>query len=230
MLKCIDEKIGAMLHAYELRTLSEEDTELFEIHLLHCDYCCNKVREFEEFATALGGSDKVKAAVERISKEAGETQSARDGILRKLWPGGSLLLKPGFIYILALLLLIPAIYGISLMTSPDYEIGAVQREIYYGVRNNGDAISFSKQSSFYGTIRFLVPDWEEGKKYRIALDDPTGMIVSRADGFDHLDDDGIGEITIPVGDMETGKYLISIFDLSADPNSALVEISFTISD
>jgi len=50
MSKCTDERLGVLLHAYELKLLGKDEVERFEMHLLHCEHCFARVSQFQEYA------------------------------------------------------------------------------------------------------------------------------------------------------------------------------------
>ena len=69
MSKCKDPKLGALLHAYELNALSQEDTERVEIHLLGCEHCFHQLSNFELEASLLSSSDEVKELITGATRE-----------------------------------------------------------------------------------------------------------------------------------------------------------------
>jgi len=77
MSRCIDEKIGKMLYAYELGILSDEDKQAMELHLIECEYCSKRAnsfgdaariirhdKEFHEFVNSLAKRDEVDVGAE----------------------------------------------------------------------------------------------------------------------------------------------------------------------
>jgi tetratricopeptide (TPR) repeat protein len=85
MKKCIEPKIGEMLHAHELGMLSDEDRARFEMHLMECDYCFEQARSFIAEAEQLKGRPEMSEAIRGII----ERQPAAEPPLRaerKRWP------------------------------------------------------------------------------------------------------------------------------------------------
>ncbi len=66
---CLDSKYGAMLHAYELGLLPEDERDLFESHLMDCDACYARVRELADHAPALRTNPKVRTIIDRLTAE-----------------------------------------------------------------------------------------------------------------------------------------------------------------
>jgi len=224
MLKCIDERTGALLHAYELRTLSEEETGQFEIHLLHCEYCFARVSEFEKYASTIHHSDRVKESVGRFIGRRLESPTEKTGWRRGLWPKGSILLKPGLIYILALLLLIPSIYGIGGLFDEDSEIRPLKELtliIGRSMRGDVDGDIFRKSDASDLAIAIGYLDHVPGHKYRISITDSHGELVAQLDNLNLLDDSDQGKILLPISQMKSGKYQITIYNQTND--SALMK-------
>ena len=82
MSKCINEEIGAMLHAYELGMLSEEDSNRVEVHLLECPHCNQMFLEFLQAARALRSDTEVRPVLEKLNEKTtsqGTTDAAQEG-------------------------------------------------------------------------------------------------------------------------------------------------------
>lgn len=65
MSKCSDIKFEKMLAEYDLDLLSPEDREAFELHVLACDSCAERVSQFAQESLHLLHSPKLKAVVQR---------------------------------------------------------------------------------------------------------------------------------------------------------------------
>ncbi len=89
--KCSNEKYGDMLHAYELNLLSESEREEFEIHLIECDICAERVEKMEAALALLQEDPGVNEAIEQIaeSKTVEELEVKEDEsgirIRRRFW-------------------------------------------------------------------------------------------------------------------------------------------------
>lgn len=68
MKECCDKRFEKLLEAYELDMLSESEKQAFEEHLYECEFCFNKVRQFEKAAFFIRKNPEVKKAVQSISE------------------------------------------------------------------------------------------------------------------------------------------------------------------
>ncbi|MCP4703524.1 MAG: hypothetical protein GY865_02855 [candidate division Zixibacteria bacterium] len=68
MSKCIDKKRGDLLLAYELDMLSDDDREIFELHLLECNYCFDKAESFQQEIKIISADPEVINAVDNAIK------------------------------------------------------------------------------------------------------------------------------------------------------------------
>lgn len=234
MLKCVDEHIGALLHAYELKTLSDEETERFEIHLLHCEHCFDKVREFEKFSRVILESKTLKTALGESFKGEEKLMSEQNGVWKRLWPEGAWLLKPGLVYILVILLAVPAFYGIREITDKDTalsekpKIGLTQEIDLKLVRSNNGPKVFSISSGREGVINFVSIGSSEDKACLVTITDDSGNELARFENYNEFDDQGTGRLVIPNNQMKPGDYWLVIRDISADPKSEPARYRFKI--
>ncbi len=71
-------KYREMLHAYELGLLSEEERRLFELHLMECNDCFEKVSSFAESAVLLNEDSDIKEMVAgEVAKRFPEKEKSR---------------------------------------------------------------------------------------------------------------------------------------------------------
>ncbi|MCP4631841.1 MAG: tetratricopeptide repeat protein [candidate division Zixibacteria bacterium] len=68
MGKCTDKYYSDMLHLYELGMLSEENHQKFEIHLIDCENCYNKVEQFKNVAKHIRKYKDVREVVKEIAE------------------------------------------------------------------------------------------------------------------------------------------------------------------
>lgn len=221
MTRCIDEKVGALLHAYELKTLSEEESEKFEIHLLHCDYCFNRVAEFEKYASAMRKIEKLKASLAESHRP--------DERRKKMW-----LLKPGFLYFLIILMAIPAVYGIIKFFDKDLPpgdkagIGPAQ-EINPGLIQPGlNGNTFTISSGRGGIINFASGKLTGDYTCLVIIADESGKEIARFDNFSNFDDQGVGRLIIPNESMQSGDYWLIVKAITADSAGEPVKYRFKI--
>ena len=134
MSRCTDPDSGALLQAYELHALSDEDTERFRIHLLECEYCFKRFKSFQLESGLLRSDQGVREQVRRAA--AGRPvppESLFAHLGRALWPRTPLPLKPALLYLLLLIMIIPAYHGMVMLAKK----GDVRTEVVnlaYGQR------------------------------------------------------------------------------------------------
>ncbi|MCP4703924.1 MAG: tetratricopeptide repeat protein [candidate division Zixibacteria bacterium] len=68
MGECTNKHFGDILHLYELGMLSDDDHQQFEVHLIECEDCFNKVQQFKDVAKHIRFYDEVQEVVQDISK------------------------------------------------------------------------------------------------------------------------------------------------------------------
>jgi hypothetical protein len=112
MARCTDPRDGSLLHAYEVGALSPADFKRFEIHLLKCAQCFERVKQFQAEAELLVLDDDVKETVRKIDKSHSRQESWIGRLGAYVWPKAPFVFKPAVAYLLALLLAIPAYRGI----------------------------------------------------------------------------------------------------------------------
>ncbi len=69
MSKCVDRNVGDMLYDYELDILDDQDTDLFETHLLECAYCRELLTEHEEVSELLREDAEIKNLISELGQE-----------------------------------------------------------------------------------------------------------------------------------------------------------------
>ena len=121
---CSDARMGALLAAYELNALSEDEAERFELHLLDCAHCAAELQRTAERAGALRSDAEVTAQIARLAAHEGEPRRAPVRVWRQLWPDTPLVFRPAFALVLVLLLAYPAYRGFR--SIPGEPIGPVQ--------------------------------------------------------------------------------------------------------
>jgi hypothetical protein len=120
MSRCIDPDLGALLQPYELHALSDEDTERFRIHLLECQYCFEQFKNFQLESGLLRSDQEVREQVRRAATRSGAKSESHFALLwRMLWPKVPLPLKPVLLYVLLLLLVVPAYRGMVVLVKKE---------------------------------------------------------------------------------------------------------------
>lgn len=75
MSSCIDKKIGALLYAYELGMLSEEDIRAVELHIIECSHCREKARSFVSESNIIKENREFQEFVGKLAAEEPESKS-----------------------------------------------------------------------------------------------------------------------------------------------------------
>ena len=132
---CLDPEVGRMLHAFELGILTEQESVIFEQHLLRCEHCFQNLSAFQAEAEALTRDNAVQEMISELATTTGDRGRQRETFWRKLWPKTSLIYKPAVYWLLIVLLAYPAYLGIR--QSSQREPKAVQGISLFPVRSAG---------------------------------------------------------------------------------------------
>jgi hypothetical protein len=204
MDKCTNPKLGNLLHAYELKTLTGADVERFELHILECDYCFNEISSFNDEVSMLLSDNQIKKELEnQISPESAQTT-----IWRLLWPNRTpLVLRPAFIYSAAALLILVWL-GSSILNVPD-KIRTVQSIGFYQTRS-GKPNVFYKAKSRDAFINFMVKNYDGKSGVVVNILDQRENLVYHNEQFDDIDVNGLGRLYLSLADLEKGEYSLEL--------------------
>lgn len=207
--KCTDKDIGALLHAYEINALSDDDLKKFEAHILSCEHCFEQVQSFETESEILRADAAVRREV-RLAVDAKKVTrpSLVSGLLRYLWPDTPLVLKPALAYFAIVLLAYPAYKGIVSGGGPD-GMREIQSISLIPSRSMTNAVLHSTGGKD-GLITFVYPGAEVGKEYKLTIERDDGTIVMTNDAFAGFDEYETGRVVIPVDRMDDGDYRLVI--------------------
>jgi len=215
MSDCIDKKTGNLLHLYELGMLSPQEAELFEKHLMRCEFCFGRVSEFEKYAAALRNNPGVRALAGE-EEEAYDKQETLSGRLKTyLWPRKPLIFKPAMIYVLILLLIYPAWLGLRVAFESNDRIRPVQTIRLVSNRMPFQN-TFDMSSGLDGIISFEFPPSRDDRRYLIIVTAGDGNELVRYDNFPDISGTGMNELLIPRELMKPGDYRLVVFDTEAD--------------
>jgi hypothetical protein len=208
---CLDPRMGALLHAYELRGLSESDTVAFETHLLTCDCCFAAVQSFEPYAELLSTDEAIQGEF-RGSPGDDASLSLGRRLGQALWPDHvTPLLRPAILMVVILLLAYPAWRGLN--EDPGVFVRATQKITLMPTRS-GAVDSFTASRAQDGIILFGCPGARPNQSCHIvitALDDAR----MKYDVTIVLDADAVGHILFPARLMRPGAYQLEIDDHNA---------------
>ncbi len=220
---CTDKDTGKMLHAYELQTLTDDEQNSFEQHLLCCDYCHSKVKEFLPYALEMYNNQEFALHAKR------QTQETRSGnrpksIRKNLWPDVPFLLKPAVSYALVGIVAITGLWSIDLFHTEVDVVKTVQSISLAPLRNSGN-IEIKSIDGLDALIQFYVPDGKPGITYVITIIDSDQQSIYRNDDF-RLQSENRGMFYLNLHPLKTGVYTLNIS--AFDSTSVLVTYRFTI--
>ncbi len=87
MGECIDKEIGKLLHAYELGQLNDQEIELFEEHLMECNYCYDEARKSQNISRLILTDEENKKNIVKIVSEKDGTEKIIDIKSKSKWSG-----------------------------------------------------------------------------------------------------------------------------------------------
>jgi hypothetical protein len=215
---CREPGIGALLHAYELDALTEEDRSAFERHLLSCEACFQQVMDFQDPAAILKADPGVRAVIQEAaaSEERRMNLPGRLARLKKyLWPEPwPFVLRPAVICALLFLAVLPLYY--SLKTSPGGTAGSGEPIFLAAFRTAGGQ-AFHLDAVDTSVIEFVYSEAAPGKAYRILLETAGGRVLHEKAGYSGFDEFGVGRLGLPEGKLGPGTYRLRIINPGADP-------------
>jgi hypothetical protein len=227
MSGCIDVDIGSLLHAYELKVLNEEDVERFEMHLMACEYCFNEIEIFVKESSLLNSDREIQGIVKDTARKLKRSESMLEKILEYLWPETLFIFRPAFAYLLVLILVIPAFYGI--MSVGDNTIRPVQSIMLFPDRS-AEEKAFQKSRLGDGLISFIFRGATAGEPYRIVIESREGQVIFRDKDFTGFDDFDTGRLILPREQMKPGSHRLIITDPRAEPPLDKQEYQFRIEE
>ena len=215
------------MHAYEIGTLSEQEREKFEIHLLACEHCASLLEAFETQASLLVTSSKVMAVVDEVMSEKARTGSWAGKFLRHLWPEVPLVFKPAVAYLVVLLLAIPAYYGLRDSGQPTVsELGQVVH--LSPVRSA--AKTLAQGISDNGLLTFEFDGYRPGSVYSVTIESEDGTVVYCNDQFSSFNEREIGSLDLRISEMRPGQYRLIISEPPSDSATVSQEYLFRIKE
>jgi len=226
MKRCNNSKLGSLLHAYELKTLSGEEIEQFEIHLLECEYCFDEVQSFAEESSFLASDKAVKDLIAGFSETRQQAPLSKKRLWHILWPSDTpFFLRPALLYIVVLLMIVPAFRGLSLL--PDEQVRPIQAINLLPIRSADNQV-LKLGVGDEGLINFVFDGAEAGKGYSVDIKSIEGDLIYSDSDFRDFDSFQTGRLILPLSKMKPGNYILTITDLLAQPPYDKKEYSFKI--
>ncbi len=224
MDECREPKYEDMLHAFELGMLSDNDREKLQIHLLGCDHCFDKARDFEDATILLRDDPDVKQTIDQIDKKKQPSKPARLKILNLLWPEKARFIpaKPLIMIILLMMVSYP-IYRFGFDQQSDY----TQTINLFPLRGGKQKIVSLKRGGEV-IVNFVYENVKPGKFYQIELKSRDGDVIYSDDKFSNFNTSGLGSITFPSSEFEKGGYILSIVDPKSDKRDSISTYYFQV--
>jgi len=212
MNKCSDSSIGDMLHAFELNLLSDLNRRTMEIHIIECDYCSEKLSEFQKVTWMIRSDLDFKVIVDDVLKEEAERESGSS------WLPEWLQTQPVYKYAVgvgAVMMILVFSYPVLKMAVFNDNEQVIQQVLNLN-SSRGATISpvISIEQGGEVIINFNLKGAETGDLYNVSLISRAGDEIYSADGLAIIDDTGSGTIVIPVDRFNKGFYILKITDLS----------------
>jgi hypothetical protein len=224
--KCTKPELGAMLHAYEMGGLSEDDAERFELHLISCDYCLAEIRNFSHYIDVMRSSEAARAAVANSAEDTAQPRMSR--LRRWLWPRDiPHIFRPGIFVIVILLLVYPGFVGFEEMfeKSPRY----IQAAALSSARSMGQqpqTFSGSKDA----VITFMFSGAVEGKPYTLTILSESGKTVYTDPAFADFDEFETSRLLIDAGTFAPGTYRMQIVDPTDESGNGKQQYYFQVDE
>jgi len=222
MSKCIAPQIGKLIHSYELKTLSDEDNEIFEIHLLECEHCFHDLNSMEKAFDIMATDTEFKHILREEASEEPTGETLWRKIWKYLWPDTNLLLKPALAYFVMLLLAYPSYLGLKFIEEDN--IRQVQTLNLIPQRSAAEPVKTGDDI----LLSFVFVEAEAGRSYRITIKSDDKNIIFQDNDFTDFDEYQTGKLLLPAKKMKPGNYSLIIEDPRGEPPLNRQEYSFEI--
>jgi hypothetical protein len=227
MSGCTNNGVGKLLHGYEIGILSELDCDMFETHLLECEYCHNSLREFEQKASLLKTSGKARAVIDEVLMEAADKESLLGRIWNHIWPRTPFVFKPAVAYLLIMILIIPAFQGLRRSEVPS--VNEIKQTINL-IPTRTTAKALTKEISDNALLMFRFEGCHPGGKYKVMIESEDGDIIYLNNNFVSFDEREIGSLNLTISRMKIGIYRMTITDMQTDSSAVGQEYWFRIEE
>jgi hypothetical protein len=221
MKRCTDEKLGVLMHAYELGQLNAELQDAFELHLLSCEHCFEQVSEFDAAAELLRSNTNVQQQI-RSAAVVQEPQESIFSRLRELfWPRQSIFLKPALTYMLILLLAYPAYIGVRHLK--DQPVQGVQSLLLTGTRSTGGQEITAGEPL---VLMFRISGARKGSFYRVLIQSEDMHSIYEDAQFNNINDREMASLFLSADALKAGRYTIVVY--LPDTDKSIHEYEFVV--
>jgi hypothetical protein len=235
MSDCKNIRIGAMLHAYELKALPDDDRDQLEIHLLECDHCFEELASFKIQASLLLEDSEIKRKIRASLDQSGNGESFKSKMWKYLWPKVPFAFRPLLLFIGLFILLIPATIGIysvnnnTLGIQPSIEFGKPQKITLLSSRSVDDSVLYLRGFD-PAIINFYFPEAVEGLIYEAQIYYVNNdSFIGKIDyNWDKKTD--MGTIIIPLQGKLPGRYRLDVIDMQSGVPEKIKSFEFEISE
>ncbi len=226
MKECNDKRFENLLEAYELDMLAENEKLSFEEHLYECEYCFNRVKEFEKAAFHIRKNPDVKKAIQGISEQRPETEEPESKRKRFFTVFGSKwksIISTSAVAIIILIILILKPWDIQIR--PDLSAYAENRlTIMYfeNIADPGDSLKLEQIIT-----NLLITDFSESQYIQVLSGQRLNDIIRML----NFEDPGLAgrDIMWEVAKKAKSKWIVTGNILQTTPrielSSQLIEVS-----
>ena len=209
--RCNNPEIGALLHAWELGILDDEDTRRFEQHLLACSVCAQQAEAFAETAQLLRSDEDLRQSVSDSARHTSPIEvGTRSWWRRYFWPAETpLMIRPAVTLTLVLLLLYPAWRG--LQTDSVTNIRTVPSVSLYPSRS-ADALTAVAGPDDDVLISFVFEGATPDRIYELSIQSRDGKDIFREPAYRGFDRFGSGFVILPASLSPDGQYVLTVVD------------------
>ncbi len=215
MDNCVDKNISKMLHAYELQALTDVERDIFEQHLLICDFCHEKVKAFLPSAIEIYKDEELMQFAERAASPKGYKKGHKS-ILDLLWPRAPFLLKPAVLYAL---MGIAIIAGLLSFDTGGRESGFIKplQSISLAPLRNSYQPNINISDGADALFQFYVPDGTDSVLYVLKILGEGNTLIYENKEF-RLNAENRGLFYINLQSLDPGNYTLSLSVESSDTN------------
>jgi hypothetical protein len=221
--QCIDPETGALLHAWEIGALSEEDSKRFETHLLGCRDCFRKAQEFSPRAAILRHDDSVRNLVHETNDGSESALTVMDKLKHCLWPDLPLLIRPALTLLVIALLIYPSWLGLRSVRSPEVK----PIECVDLVNSRGIEVQ-EVQLDQDLALKFVHNMGHAGMPYEVKIVDDKGRVAVQYRAPSCLNEYGTGMLLLERGSLQPGVHTLVVTVPGSDPVTGYVEYKFRV--
>ncbi len=203
MSKCTNESIGAMLHAWELDLLSDDDKLKFEQHLFECAGCFESARKHDDAMAGIRSNEMLRSRVREYAEAATQEEVTSEPWYVRV------MRSPVYRYataaVIVLALVVPALYHRLKIRSGQETVQVVRLMPTRSAL--GSTIYLDRGTR--ARLEIGVPEIAQALTYTVTVS-PVGS--DRVSWRDRVQFNANGEsvVTLPLSDLKPGNYELRI--------------------